>query len=478
MLKVIIEKEIRDLIGSTKFSITFGACAILIILAFYVGATRHKMYQAHHEASLSENIRSIEGMTDWNDLDGTKAFLPPQPLAALVSGVSNDIGRTASVRGRGEIKTDDSRYNEDPIFAIFRFIDLEFIFKVILSLFALLLGYDAISGEKERGTLRLSFANALPRQVYIAGKLIGAFLALTISITIAMAIGALLLPLLGVSLSGEEWIRLFAVILTGLLYFGVFLTMSIFVSALTHRSANSFLILLVVWVLCIHIVPRVSVLLAARSVEVPSVDEIAYKKSGLSAQLFDEFDEGMRQYDFSGTATGEGDMLDGFNEYIDSLNDIRDVKQKDFSSRLNEDRYNRQQVQEKLAFALARISPATSLSLATSYLAGSSLRLKNQFMDAANVYQGSFANFMTEKTGMNTGGFIKMRKSTACSGGSENEEEKPEAVDPKELPNFKYTAAGLAESLQASMADIGLLFVLNLLFFAGAFVAFIRYDVR
>jgi len=164
MLRIIIEKEIKDLIGSTKFAITFAVCAVLVILAFYVGAARHKSYQARFEASQAENLRSMKGLTDWQELDETRVFLPPQPLASLVSGVSNDIDGTAIVRGRGDIPTEDSRYNEDPVFAIFRFIDLEFIFKVVLSLFAVLLGYDAISGEKERGTLRLSFSNALPRR--------------------------------------------------------------------------------------------------------------------------------------------------------------------------------------------------------------------------------------------------------------------------------------------------------------------------
>jgi len=478
MLKTIIEKEIRDLIGSTKFVFTFGVCAILIILAFYIGATRHKLYQNQYEASLSENLRAVEGITDWNELEGTKIFLPPQPLAALVSGVSNDIGRTASVEGRGEIIIEDSRYNEDPVFAIFRFIDLDFIFKVILSLFAMLLGFDSVSGEKERGTLRLSFANALPRHIYIIGKLTGTFLALTISITVAMAIGALLLPLMGIKLSGDEWLRLFIIIITGLLYFGVFLTMSFLVSSLTHRSANSFLILLVVWVLCIHIVPRISVLLAARSVDVPSVDEIAYQKSTLAGQLFNEFDDAMRSYDFSNATVNEdGDIIDGFNEYVDSLNEIRDTKMKTLASRLEEDRFNRQRVQEKLAFNLARFSPATSLSLALSYLAGSSLGLKNDFRDAANSYQSKFADFMTEKTGMNTGGFMRIRKTVSVDGEAQ-EAEQPESIDPREIPEFDFRSAGLAQSIQSSITDIGLLFILNFLFFAGAFIAFARYDVR
>jgi ABC-type transport system involved in multi-copper enzyme maturation permease subunit len=478
MLKTLIEKEFRDLISSTKFIVTFGACAFLIIAAFYVGATRHRLNMVQYDASKAEVLRSLEGVTDWMDVNDNQIFLSPQPLAALVSGISNDIGRSAVIRGRGEVSTTGSRYNEDPIFAIFRFLDLEFIFQIVLSLFAILLGYNSISGEKEQGTLRLSFANPLPRKTYILGKLIGSFLSLSISIIIAVSIGVLLLPLMGIALSFSEWVRLILIIATGLLYFGVFLTLSIFVSALTQRSSNSFLLLLVIWVMCIHVVPRAAVLLAARSVEVPTVDELAHQKSILNRQLNKEHIDGMRIFDINELGPEE-DVAVVLNKYIDSLNDIRDQKLQSFSRRLNEDRINHQRTQEKLAFSIARISPATSLTLASSHLAGTSLKLKNRFYDEANRYQEVFGSFKKEKTGVNTGGMLQMRKSTSCGGGGgSQDEEKTEAINARELPTFDYRQESMAESLTASLLDVGILMIYNLIFFGGAFVAFIRYDLR
>ena len=477
MLRIIIEKEIKDLIGSTKFAITFAVCAVLVILAFYVGAARHKSYQARFEASQAENLRSMKGLTDWQELDETRVFLPPQPLASLVSGVSNDIDGTAIVRGRGDIPTEDSRYNEDPVFAIFRFIDLEFIFKVVLSLFAVLLGYDAISGEKERGTLRLSFSNALPRRTYIVGKLAGSFLGLMVSLLVTISLGFLLLTVMGISMDGEAWVKLILIVITGLLYVGVFLSLSIFISSLTHRSANSFLISLAVWVLCIHVIPGISTLMAARSVTVPSSDEIAYQKSTLGTQLAEEFDEGMSRFAVKGGYDPDS-LVKQLNGFIDSLNDVRDIKMQAFSARLTEDRLNRQRTQENLAFALARISPATSLSLATAHLAGTSLDMKSRFADQARDYQKSFGNFMVEKTGMNTGGIIKIRTSKSCGGGGGDEDEKQEPINPEELPKPTLSSFTLGESIDPALTDLGILILYNFLFFAGAFVAFLRYDLR
>lgn len=466
MLRTIIEKEIRDLVASTKFAITFGVSALLIIGAFCIGAMRHKLNVEQYEASKVENLRQMEGLTDWLRLESNRIFLPPQPLAALVSGVSNDIGRTVSVVGRGELNAYASRYNEDPIYAAFRFLDLEFIFQIVLSLFAILLGFDAVSGEKERGTLRLSLANAVPRATYIIGKMAGSYLALAVSLLLAVAIGCLLLPVIGIALTGDEWTRLGLVVLTGLLYFGVFLALSVFVSSMTHRTSSSFLVLLVVWVMSVMVIPRATVLLAGRAVDVPSADEIYAQKANYRRQLWKETREKMLSF------KPEGDVMDAgrqFSQYMDSLSDVREGKIADHNARLNEQRYNGQLRQQKLAFSLARISPSASLSLASATLAGTSLPLVDHFKDEAAAYQQQYAAFIKEKTGVVPGaGMVMIRV----------DDEEPEPIDPAELPEFHYRPIPLAETVEAASVDVGLLAFFNLLFFAGAFTAFLRYDVR
>ena len=472
MLRTIIEKEFRDLIGSAKFAITFGACAFLIIASFYAGASRYLQERSEYETAVSENLRQIGVNTEWYSVGETRTFLPPQPLAALVSGVSSDIDRTAVVRGRGEPVTQDSRYNDNPIYAVFRFLDLEFLFAVILSLFAILLGYDSISGEKERGTLRLSFANAVPRPVYLLGKVIGSAVVLTVSLLVAIALGALLLPLMSVHLTGAEWTRLGLIVLTGLLYFGTFLTLSVFVSALTQRSSNTFMIMLTIWIAAVLIVPRVSVLAAGRAVDVPSVDRIAAQKAGYSSQLRDEFIDAIGNMSIS-MEDGDSDPLKSLNRYMDSLNNERDAKQLEFSGRLNEDRHNRQMVQSRLAFMLARLSPMASLTLAISDLANTSVNLKDRFYRESQAYSREFGEFKKEKTGFNTGATMRV----IAVGGDEQPAE-PERIDPQEMPAFAYSATDLSEALDASAANIGVLAIFNLIFFAGGLVAFNRYDLR
>ena len=300
MLKLILFKELREITGSPKFAVTFGICSILIILSFFTGIKNYETRLEEYNASTAAHLRPYKDTTDWDHVRDLRISLTPRPLASLIIGLSNDVPRTAYINGRDIPSLSTSNYSQQPVFSIFRFLDLEFVFQIIFSLFAILFAFDAINGEKERGTLRLSFANSLPRASYILGKLAGSFLALALPLLIPLLIGVLMVSVMGISLTFEEWIRLGLFILCGMLYLGVFLTLSVFISCLTQRSSSSFLFLLIIWVCSVLIIPRASVLIAGNTVEVPSAEEISVMQLQLqrqNARTADEkFGEAFQQF--------------------------------------------------------------------------------------------------------------------------------------------------------------------------------------
>lgn len=470
MLKLLIDKELREIVGSAKFAVTFGVCSFLILLTFYVGANSYQLNFERYQAAKTENKRQMQGLTDWMNVRDHRIFLPPQPLETLISGVSNDIGRTVAVTGRGELTASGSRFNDDPIFAIFRFLDLDFIFQIVLSLFAILLAYDAVNGEKERGTLRLCFANPVPRATYIIGKLLGMLLSLIIPLLVPVLLGCLIYSFMGVHLTGEDWIRLVLVLLTGFLFLGVFLMLSVLCSVVTTSSANSFLLMLVIWIFAVLVIPRSSVLLASRAVDVPTIDELDSQKNQLGRQLWRE--DRKKISSFKPKATAPEQMGNEFMAFMEELSEERDNKIMELTNRLNENRQNRQKVQEKLALTIAKISPAAAFSLAVTTLAGTSLDIKNHFISKARGYQTTYGEFMKGKTGQNPGSGFRMVMVKA--GGSDKDEE----IDPNEIPLFDYKPPELKDSVNAAMFDMGLLAFLNLAFFAWAFVRFLKFDVR
>jgi ABC-type transport system involved in multi-copper enzyme maturation permease subunit len=395
-----------------------------------------------------------------------KIFLPPQPLASLAAGISNDIGRNIDMEGRGEIRPHGSMYNENPIYAAFRFLDLDFLFQIILSLFAILFTYNAVNGEKERGTLRLIFSNSIPRDKYILGKVIGSYLGLAVPLLIPILLGCLILPLLGVPLTFDEWMRLGFILLAGYLFLGVFITLSVFISTLTKHSSSSFLFLLVIWIFAVLIIPRSSVLIAGSFTEVPSVDEINSKKNVYSKELQKDFMNKLNNF----KPGNEGDMMQEFNKHMEEVNTEREEKMNIFRGKLNEERQNKLNSQAELALSISRISPASSFSLAASNLAGTSLDLGRSYQEQAKNYQKNYGDFQREKSGGSSGGGMMLMMI--------RDDGEPPSIDPSELPVFAFKQPRIASVFEESAIDLTILIIFNLLFFAGAFIRFNRFDLR
>ncbi|MCB0293067.1 MAG: DUF3526 domain-containing protein, partial [Calditrichaeota bacterium] len=193
--------------------------------------------------------------------------------------------------------------------------------------------------------------------------------------------------------------------------------------------------------------------------------------SRLMAQLWEEDRKVMANFRPSQTEDTEA-MLNEFNQFMQDQAEKREQKLRALSERLEEQRRNGERLRERWALWLARLSPTASFSLAAMNLAGTSLMLKQQYLDAANAYQERYAAFIGEKTGgmLRSGGFVVRR--------IVGEENQPPPIDPREIPAFDYQPPGLREAATASLADLGLLAFFNLLCFAGAFISFLRYDVR
>jgi ABC-type transport system involved in multi-copper enzyme maturation permease subunit len=268
----------------------------------------------------------------------------------------------------------------------------------------------------------------------------------------------------------QDWLRLIIIIGSGLLLFGFFLVLSVFFSALTPHSSTSFLYMIVVWIFFVLIWPRSAVLLAGRAVDVPSVDEIAYKKAGFRSQVWQEDMQAMNNFKPSQTGDMQA-MMTEFQQFMADQSDKRNEKTNAFNAKLNQERENRQKIQQQTAFMLSRFSPVTSFSLTAMQLAGTGIDLKNTFLENAKRYQELYAKFLKERIdGALPGGGLVLRMV--------NDDEEAKPIDPAEIPVFSFKSVKLSENIRNSAIDIGVLLVFNLLAFAASVFAFIRFDVR
>ncbi len=75
-------------------------------------------------------------------------------------------------------------YQKNSMLQSFTALDWSFIISVVISFVVILFTFDAISGERERGTLALMLSNSVPRGVILLSKFLGAFIAIVIPMLI------------------------------------------------------------------------------------------------------------------------------------------------------------------------------------------------------------------------------------------------------------------------------------------------------
>jgi len=477
--RIVARRELLDIVVSPKFAWTFAVSATLILLAFWVGARGFLLEQRRHEAARAADLRQMRGVTDWLEVSPLVS-LPPQPLETLVAGVANDIGRNATVEGRGAIATTGSRYASEPVAALLRVLDLEFVFRVVLGLFAVLLGYDAVCGERARGTLRLCFAGGLERASFLGGKIVGALAGLTLPLLVPIGLGALLFRLAGVPMAALDWARLALVLLAGLLYLATLLALSTWISALVRQPAHAFFLALSAWVLLVLVTPRAAVSLAAHRSPVLSRDAIAAERARLQTEIwardratFRDRVEGILGPGSIGGHDPQQRMAE-VNRFIEEQSSERERRLGELERSLLERREAQQKTQRRLAFGLARVSPAACFTLAAAELAGTSLALEDELRAQLARYQEELGRFQMAKSGgRRSGGGMRLRIAI-----DDGEPEAPKPIDPAELPAFRWQSPNLLPALSRSAGDLALLLAFPLVFYAAAFVTFQRYDLR
>jgi ABC-type transport system involved in multi-copper enzyme maturation permease subunit len=479
MFWLLVEKELKSVILSPKFTATFGICSVLMLISLFIGIQEFRHAEQRHDTALRLTEQELRSEDSWWGIR-SRAYREPDAMQVFVSGVDYDIGRLSEISTWSEVKLENSAYSDDSLFAIFRFVDFTFIVQVVLSLFAILFTYDSINGERESGTLKLTLSNAVPRARYVLAKFVGSWVGLTVPILIPILLSVLIVILLGIPMSEGGWAKLATLLAVSILYFTFFVALGIFVSSVTRRSSVSFLILLVTWVTLVLIVPRAATMAAGQIVHVDSVAEVDARKDRFATDRWNNYrSERMRLNEERETLTSS--MTEEEAEAFRSANRDRWVQEEEdlrqetmeaigaFARKLDEERNNQKAAMQRVAFSLSRFSPASSYQIAAMNLAGTNVELKARYETAMHDYHKAFTTFVNAK---------REEERLAGSRGPRRANQGDETLDLTELPRFVAPGYSYSEAVRPTVVDMGLLALYSLLAFAGAFVAFLRYDVR
>ncbi len=334
-------------------------------------------------------------------------------------------------------------------------VDWGFIIGYVLSLVALLFTFDAISGERERGTLRLTLANSIPRHTVLIGKFLGALISISIPFTLSILINLLVISTSSdVHLGTEAWGRLGIIFFIAILYTCLFLALGLLVSARVQRSAVSLVILLLVWVVLVVFMPSTLASIAGESSSSGPTLDFWERSDKLGDELSNEYDSKRYKEPEDSTKRIE---LDG--EYV-----IKDAEQQE---QLHAERLNQRIEQVNRARAITRFSPVTIVQHLLESFAGTGFERHRQFLENVQTYAREFRVFIDDTDRADPD---SLHISGVWAGMSQK------SVNPETVPKFEDTL-NLSKDFNTATTELLLLLLFVVVLVSGAYLAFVRVEI-
>lgn len=526
----LIAKESLENILTLRFVVGFLACNLLFGISTYVLVQDYSGELASAAAAVAESESEIDGWTVLSKIK-PKIYQMPSSLTVFGSSAGPRWGaRFVISHANIPVFAEDRELGSD-LLAFYSGLDFPTVIQIFISMLAILFTFDAVSGEKERGSLRMILANGVGRARLPAAKLIGALMALAPIILSGFVVSLLVFLAAGsVALGVDDWLRLGIILLLTLLYAALFVAVGLLISSLTHRSAVSLVFGMIVWVVWILILPTSIGFFSQQTGDEEdfnelnaNLQELRLEYGGKELQIFRPIAGDIGgDYMYIGIRSGlsEGDLLcrvigkNAIREIREAMPRIIAVNRELAARRFElENDYLRRRL-GKLDFTrnLQRLSPSMVLAQAIGAVAKTDTNSHLHFIEEARRYREEILNYVEGKGGHRSARWFtdepdrtdyedfvdRMETMTAAEKldyyrtlissdegrarlsniFSSLEGDPRRRLNLSDMPKFKANQPSLEDSLSASAPDLLLLVAYFAVAFGLALVFFLYYDVR
>jgi len=475
MFGAIVRKEILANILSFRFVVTLALLLVVVPVATFVLTNDYLKKVSDASLRQAETETYLRSYAHFNRIGNIlQAGMPPLPAEALVRGLTADVNMM--------------EFDNDPLPVMFPLVDLVFVVTILMSLVALIFAYDAVSGEKEDGTLKLMLANGLARPQVILAKIVGGGLTLVVPFVMAVTVGLLVILVHpGVGWRAADWSALGLTTFGAVLYVMLFYALGVFISASHHTSSASIMTSLLVWVLLVLIVPSLSPYLASFLSPTPSRIQIEREAHRLGDTERDDLGRKLQaerlrelaaKYPILAEDMSENDRkrlmerdpaareaLEARRKAVSAAWDEANRIQSEKITAVRSAAARKEEAQTDLSRAISMISPLAVFTYLATDLSSTGMRNTAYFGRVRGVWDQAFGDYSRKKLA------DLQAKDPATDWWNT-------AVDMSDRPRFEFRQERLSARILAALPMFGLLAGFGLVFFALAYVSFIRYDVR
>lgn len=490
MIFHIAKRELYDNMTSLRFALTL----VLLLVLMAVNAINHLGDYRARITVYSEDVNeALDQMKDRTDAlyhlvrfgpgelhkkpslltfcaVGGEAMLSRQVEswqggAWAVRAINEENGKVGRdlVFGLWRLGYPQSRANLANILPGFTQLDWAFLISVVLSFVAILFTFDTISGERDRGTLRLTLANSVQRDTVLLGKFLGILTSIGVPFLAAVSLNLFLQSAVGdVHMGRGEWGRIGVIILIGLIYVSIFIALGLLVSSRTRQSSVSLMILLLIWVVIVALTPSTLGSITSGLKPAMTRDEYRNRQEQIFSRFFyDEYDcnSDLMRNDPLTRERPPKKVTSNWSEFVMAMAQARE--------KLNYEHLNDQIAQVQFARNITRVSPAAIVRYAVESLASTGLSRHLDFLEQARRYATEYRQFLQETDAADP-------QSPHAIGVAWGVSQRP--VTFEAIPKFEDHVT-FSDSFNNATVDMLLLILFLVVFFAGAYLSFLRVDI-
>ncbi len=505
MLITLIRRELLDNLMTFRF-----AAAVFITLLLVVATTAvliqdyERRLESYNTSVETHRQRLRKWQTYSPGMERLYVDRPPNPLSLFNAGLDKRLGNKIRV-SHGFVPSlwDATMDSSDNSFLnIFSSIDIVFIFQIVLSLLALIFAYDALAGERERGTLRLVLTHPVRRGHILFAKYISAMLCLLVPVLMSLILAVILLTAsTSIFLSTDAFLCMGGIVLSSLVYLSVFYLIGLLISAVTRRTSTALMLSMFVWGFLVLVYPNMilTAITPQATSEARGISTLTQIK-----QMYEELDRERKNFLANDPVPGDDPMFDmdgpsgwsGGDGFIENQLTLLYYYWSMISYKEFYDRYlprvphaqnyygflgprivniaNRTWLVRKQALQdlfvkpalmdriLLKLSPVGIYDATTQAWAGTDLRGIQDFFDVVRQYRQEVIDYLYDKKAFGS------RLWLAADEGK---------VDWDTLPQFSFQGNDIRTKAKRALPDLSLLLTINLVLFTIIFLIFVKSEV-
>ncbi|MEM6684268.1 MAG: DUF3526 domain-containing protein [Bacteroidota bacterium] len=452
MIRHTFKKETKELWRDGRVRIAFIIVLLLTAIAVVISTNYYKnINEQYVEASANEReVWDNQGEKNPHSAAhyGTYAFKPKYPLSLIDQGVDKYAGTSIFLEAHKRNEAQFIAASDQTGLARFGDLTPDFILLFIIPLLLILIAYNSMTKERERGTLTLLNSQGAVGWKIVLGKWLAIFVPVCSIVFILFVITGFLLsslPDFGVF----SWSSLFTLFITYMIYYAIFINLVLIISATVKKSGIALVLSLSVWILVCLVLPKAASNLAEYKYPYPTRQEFAEniakdKKLGLdghnpwSAAAKKLEEETLKEYG-----------VDSLSQLPFNYDGYRMQKGEEHEAEIYFKHYQYLKTQysnqNSIYKTLAIISPYLPTRFMSMAIAKTDYNTHWDFSDAAENYRIATQKFLNEhfanETSYGDWGW------------------KADADFWKQLPKFEYEPPSLVETLETNTTSVLMMFV-------------------